>query len=68
MREARDAASKFAAEERLGNVTTFLRMEPYRDPAVLASFRSALVTASVPEGTSVTKIASVASHNRDPSP
>jgi TolB-like protein/predicted Zn-dependent protease len=48
--EARAAAARFTAEGPQGTVATFLQGEPYRDPAVVARFRSALLAAGVPEG------------------
>jgi tetratricopeptide (TPR) repeat protein len=48
--EARAAAAKYIAEGPLVTVAKFLQMEPYRDPAVVVRFRSALLAAGVPEG------------------
>jgi tetratricopeptide (TPR) repeat protein len=48
--EARTAAAKFADSNPQSTIATFLAMEPYSDPAVIARFRAALAAAGLPEG------------------
>lgn len=48
--EARTCAARYVAGGHPDTVSSFLRMEPYGDPAVVARFRAALLAAGVPEG------------------
>lgn len=50
MGEARVAAAKFAAHGPISNISDFIAMEPFRDPAVLDRFAAALARGGVPQG------------------
>ena len=47
--EARAAAAKFAAHGPISNISDFIAMEPFRDPAVLDRFAAALAQGGVPQ-------------------